>query len=71
MTAILGQRLGRHQPIANEDGTVAVAFNGEIYNCRALRERLGAAGHTIGTEGDAEVLVHRNSAQSSVVARSD
>src|SRR5215831_21058964 len=36
---------GGHQPMANEDGTVWVVFNGEIYNHRALRRTLEAEGH--------------------------
>jgi asparagine synthase (glutamine-hydrolysing) len=49
---------GGHQPIANEDGTISVAFNGEIYNHVALREPLRAAGHRFATSADTEVLVH-------------
>lgn len=45
-------------PITNEDGTVGVALNGEIYNYRSLRERLLAAGHQLATAGDTEVIAH-------------
>ncbi len=49
---------GGHQPIGNEDGTVWVSFNGEIYNHRQLREDLRARGHRFSTSSDTEVLVH-------------
>jgi asparagine synthase (glutamine-hydrolysing) len=49
---------GGHQPIANEDGTVHVVFNGEIYNYRALQDRLTRNGHHLATRSDTETLVH-------------
>ncbi len=55
--AIIGVATG-HQPLPNEDRTVWVAFNGEIYNHRALRAQLERAGHVLATDADTEVLVH-------------
>ena len=46
------------QPLSNEDGTVWVVFNGEIYNFHALRRRLEGAGHVFRTHGDGETIVH-------------
>ena len=47
-----------HQPIFNEDKSLVLMFNGEIYNYKALREELLAAGHRFETQSDSEVLIH-------------
>src|SRR5262249_50080932 len=49
---------GGDQPIDNEDGSIAIVFNGEIYNHAALRNRLQAKGHVLSSRSDTEVLVH-------------
>jgi asparagine synthase (glutamine-hydrolysing) len=55
--SIIGVSDGR-QPLCNEDGSVWVTFNGEIYNHRELRRGLEAKGHTFRTRTDTEALVH-------------
>ncbi len=47
-----------HQPIGNEDGSIQIVFNGEIYNFQALREELIACGHRFATMSDTETIVH-------------
>ena len=49
---------GGHQPIKNEDGTMHLVFNGEIYNHIELREQLIRRGHRFRTNSDAEVILH-------------
>ncbi|HEX2249130.1 MAG TPA: asparagine synthase (glutamine-hydrolyzing) [Gemmatimonadales bacterium] len=49
---------GGHQPMTNEDGSIVVVFNGEIYNFPSLHEELVSKGHRFGTSCDTEALVH-------------
>lgn len=49
---------GGHQPMCNEDGSLWIVFNGEVYNFRPLRRELQAAGHAFRTNADTEVLLH-------------
>lgn len=49
---------GGRQPIYNEDRTVAIVFNGEVYNFQTLREELVSRGHQFRTHSDTEVIVH-------------
>jgi asparagine synthase (glutamine-hydrolysing) len=55
--SIIDVRSGQ-QPIYNEDKTLAVVFNGEIYNFKSVRVELEARGHRFGTSSDTEVIVH-------------
>jgi asparagine synthase (glutamine-hydrolysing) len=47
-----------HQPLSNEDGTVWIVFNGEIYNHAILRDKLQALGHQYRTHSDTETIIH-------------
>src|SRR5947209_413685 len=49
---------GGGQPISNEDGTLQLVFNGEIYNFVELRRELEAFGHVFKTKSDTEIIVH-------------
>ncbi|MBK7575385.1 MAG: asparagine synthase (glutamine-hydrolyzing) [Elusimicrobia bacterium] len=49
---------GGRQPVFNEDGSVAIVFNGEIYNFQDLRRELEAKGHRFATRSDTETIVH-------------
>src|SRR3990172_7332503 len=65
MRDVLGHRrlaivdvAGGHQPMANEDETVWITYNGEIYNHSALRPGLEARGHRYRTRSDTETILH-------------
>jgi asparagine synthase (glutamine-hydrolysing) len=49
---------GGKQPLSNEDGSIQVVFNGEIYNHREVRTRLEQKGHTLRSGSDGEILAH-------------
>jgi len=49
---------GGHQPISNEDNSVTIVFNGEIYNYRELQKTLQSRGHRFATNSDTETIVH-------------
>jgi asparagine synthase (glutamine-hydrolysing) len=49
---------GGHQPLSNEDGTLWLVANGEIYNYRELRDQLAARGHRFRTHSDCETILH-------------
>src|SRR3954462_11165252 len=54
----IGARAGGHQPMSNEDGTIVVVFNGELYNFPSLHDEIVAKGHRFKTRCDTEALVH-------------
>jgi len=56
--SIIDLSLAGHQPMLNEDGTIVLVFNGEIYNYRELRPSLEKKGHKFRSNTDSEVLIH-------------
>ncbi len=61
---------GGHQPLSNEDQSIWVAFNGEIYNFQELRDFLEKKGHVFKTRSDTEVIVHLYEEQGEACFRS-
>ena len=61
---------GGHQPLCNEDQSIWVAFNGEIYNFKELRDFLEKKGHVFKTRSDTEVIVHLYEEQGEACFRS-
>ena len=49
---------GGRMPLSNEDGTIWITYNGEIYNFQQLRQQLERAGHRFATDSDTETIVH-------------
>ncbi len=56
--AIIDLSLAGRQPMSNEDGTIRVTFNGEIYNFAELRDELERGGHVFRSSSDTEAIVH-------------
>ena len=56
--AIIDLSPAGRQPMSNEDGTIWIAYNGEVYNFRELRSQLENAGHRFRSQTDTEVLIH-------------
>lgn len=56
--AIIDLSPAGHQPMANEDGSIWLTYNGEIYNFQELRRELEALGHTFSSHTDTEVVLH-------------
>jgi asparagine synthase (glutamine-hydrolysing) len=55
--SIIDLKMG-HQPLSNEDGSIWIVYNGELYNYREIRAHLEKAGHRFATASDTEVIVH-------------
>ena len=56
--AIIDLSTAAAQPMTNEDGTIWLTFNGEIYNFRSLRKQLEQAGHRFASDSDSETIIH-------------